>query len=140
MYTELAEQALMKPPTLVDVEERKIGSVIDKMKDAVNEGQLTRYAGYIEKALEEMNTGDEKENYINTLDVAAALLKMTFAQNNAQECPDLDNEDDDMGAEGGMVRFFINIGSIQKIQPRHIVESIASKTSLPGKLIGAIDI
>ena len=42
--------------------------------------------------------------------------------------------------EPGMVRLFINIGSKHKIQPKHIVESIASSTNLPGKLIGAIDI
>ena len=39
-----------------------------------------------------------------------------------------------------MVRFFINIGSISKVQPRNIIEAIASSTSLPGKYIGAINI
>ena len=131
---------LMKPPTQVDVEASKIGSILDKMKETVAEGQLTRYVGYIEKILEEINSSDDKENYLNTIDVAAALLKMISTQNGAQISPDLDNDDEEMGAEGGMVRFFINIGSTQKVQPKHIVESIASKTSLPGKLIGAIDI
>ena len=32
------------------------------------------------------------------------------------------------------------MGNKDRIQPRHIVEAIASKTSLPGKKIGAIDI
>lgn len=138
-YTK-SKVTLIKAPTLIDVEESKIGLVLEKIKETVAEGQLARYAGYIEKLLEEINSGDDKENYLNTLDIASALLKMLSAQSGTQSFPDLDNEDDESEAEGSMVRLFINVGSIQKVQPKHIVESIASKTSLPGKLIGAIDI
>ncbi|MDO8685472.1 MAG: DEAD/DEAH box helicase [Clostridiales bacterium] len=53
-----------------------------------------------------------------------------------------DEEDDDgnNGIEKGMSRLFINIGRSSNIQPRHIVESIASGAGLPGRLIGLIDI
>ena len=34
----------------------------------------------------------------------------------------------------------MNVGSMDNIQPKNIVQGIASKTSLSGKLIGAIDI
>jgi ATP-dependent RNA helicase DeaD len=74
------------------------------------------------------------------LDIAAALLKMLSSQDSGQTAPVHDTDDIDTGAEEGMVRLFMNIGNKNRIQPRHIVEGIASSTGLPGKLIGAIDI
>lgn len=131
---------LMKPPTLMDVEENKMSALLEKLKDVLTEGQLTKYVNSIEKFIGEIGSPTGDENYITTLDVAAALLKMLSEQtgNQAVSVPELD--DVDAGSEGGMVRLFINIGSNHKIQPRHIVEGIASNTGLPGKLIGAIDI
>lgn len=131
---------LMKPPTLMDVEENKMSALLEKLKDVLAEGQLTKYVNPIEKFIGEIGSPTSDENYITTLDIAAALLKMLSEQtgNQAVSVPELDDED--AGAEGGMVRLFINIGSNHKIQPRHIVEGIASSTGLPGKLIGAIDI
>ncbi len=133
---------LMKPPSLLDVEENKMGSILNRLKDTISEGQFDKYAGYIERMLEDENSGSAEENYITTLDVAAALLKMVWAQNNglASSTAAADEWDEDTGAEEGMVRFFINIGSVSQVQPRHIVESIASNTGVPGKLIGAISI
>ena len=49
-------------------------------------------------------------------------------------------EIEDTGAvEAGMVRLFINIGKKQNIGPGNIVGAITGETSLPGKLIGRID-
>ncbi|RCX17474.1 ATP-dependent RNA helicase DeaD [Anaerobacterium chartisolvens] len=132
----------MKPPSLTDVEENRIHIILDNLKTVLTEGNLTKYVGYIEKMLEDNGFDHTQDRYITTLDVAAAFLKMTLRQNGSKE-KELDADDDefgDTGAESGMVRFFINIGSSSKIQPRHIVESIASSTTLPGKLIGAINI
>jgi len=39
-----------------------------------------------------------------------------------------------------MARLFINVGRNHKIRARDIVEAIAGKTGMPGKLIGTIDI
>ena len=131
----------MKPPTLMDVEEKKSATVLEKVKKTLQEGDLSRYAAYINNMLEEANSHDGSDaGYITSMEIAAALLKMLSVQNST--LPELNPEidDEDTGAEKGMVRLFINIGRENKIQPRHIVESIASSTSLPGKLIGAIDI
>jgi ATP-dependent RNA helicase DeaD len=130
----------MKPPSMLDVEENKVNIIMDKVKETITEGQYKKYLGYVEKMLEEVNGSGKEENYLSTLDIAASLLKMVSDRNNSQasQAPDRDNED--TGAEEGMVRLFINIGSASQIQPKHIVESIASNTSIPGKLIGAINI
>lgn len=130
----------MKPPTLLDVEENKMSGVLEKVKDAIVQGHLNRYVEYIEKMLEDINSSNDEESYVTTLDVAAAILKMISGQSIQPAAPVVYGEDDDTGAEEGMVRLFINIGSISQVQPKHIVEGIASNTSLPGKLIGAINI
>lgn len=138
-YTKSSIQ-LVKAPSLMDVEERKMGNLLDRLKDAIQEGNLTRNIGYIEKFIEDVNSANSEESYITTLDVAAALLKMISGNSENQIDNVVDPDDYESGAESGMVRLFINIGSNHKVQPRHIVEGIASNTSLPGKLIGAIDI
>jgi ATP-dependent RNA helicase DeaD len=46
----------------------------------------------------------------------------------------------DTGAEPGMVRLFMNVGRKQKIGVKDVVGAIAGETSMPGRLIGKIDI
>lgn len=124
----------IKPPTLSDIEENKMTVLKEKIKKVIAEGQLTKNTRFIETLVEEINS-QSSEEIINTLDVAAALLKMHVGEINPT-IPELD----ETPSENEMVRFFINIGKDNKIQPAHIIESISSQTSLPGKLIGAIDI
>lgn len=135
---------LMKPPTLMYLEENKITSLMDKVKDTVAAGNLSKYINHVEKILDDTSSQDDGANYITTLEIAAALLKMTFEQNNTQPTKvqgvDDVEETEIHSTEEGMVRLFINIGRNNKVLPKHIIESIASSTSLPGKLIGAINI
>lgn len=131
---------LIKPPTPMDVEERKIGLIMTKVKDTLSEGNFSKYVSHIEKVLEESNSKDIDSTYVTTLEIAAALLKTIFDQNNDQNSKAEDIIEEDTVSRDGMVRLFINVGRTSKVQPKHIVESIASCTSLPGKLIGAIDI
>ena len=148
--------SLIKPPTIMDVEERKASALLEKLKDTLKENNYKKYVPYVERFLQELDDGGENDgSYIASLDVAAALLKLLSVQkgNQANHVPDIDDrdinyksfsdddfDDNNLGDNGEMVRFFINVGRKNGIQPRHIVESIASSTSLPGKLIGAIDI
>ncbi len=139
-YTKSSVQ-LIKPPTLMDVEENRMGVILDKVKTTIAEGHFSKFVNYVEKVMEEINADTTEDNYITTLDAAAALLKMVSDQSGNQVCPvpGIDDTDDEDSGEA-MVRLFINAGRKDKIQPKHIVESFASNTSLPGKLIGAIDI
>jgi len=129
-----------KPPTMVDVEESKIKNVLENLKSTITEDKLSKYVNYIEKILEDINISGETDNDITTLDIAAAFLKMTISQETSRNLEDLDYNFEDTGTKSGMVRLFINAGSKDKIQPRNILEGIASNTSLPGKLVGAINI
>lgn len=131
---------LIKPPSATDVEENKIGNMLDKLKDTLSEGEYAKYVSYVEKAIEDINSQNGEGSFITTLDAAAALLKMYALQTGNQIVPVPELDDAEAEFEGDMVRLFINIGSLNKIQPRHIIQSIANSTSLPGKLVGAIDI
>jgi len=135
---------LIKPPTMTDVEEKRIELIMNSVKETLSKGSFAKYVTHIENLLEESNSQDIDSNYITTHEIAAAMLKTILDQNSDQ------NSDQDVKtgniikkdivSKDDMVRLFINIGRNCKIQPNHIVESIASCTSLPGKLIGAIDI
>lgn len=132
---------LMKPPTLTDVEENRMGVLSDKLKNTLSHNQYSKYVGYIEKIVEETNaTVQDEGKYVTTLDIAAALFQMLSGPIPSKDdlVPEISEED--TGAEKGMVRLFINVGKNNKVQPGHIIESIASNAGLPGKLIGAIDI
>ncbi|MDP4181837.1 MAG: DEAD/DEAH box helicase [Bacillota bacterium] len=131
---------LMKPPTYSDVEENKMNSLMDTIKAAILEGQYDKYIGHIEKFVDTLNDQSDEKNFITSHDVAAVLLKLYSAQVGKQINPISEIDEAAPENDGDMVRLFINIGRSNKVQPRNIVESIASSTSLPGKLIGAIEI
>ena len=182
-YTK-AQIKLIKPPTLIDVEENKMAQLLEDVKAGVRKGHFAKYEKYIEKIMEDLNATDVEDEIVSTLDVASALMKM-FAESNSKETlahPELDSKDGfrannmrnnfgpaagrndrfdrndrndrfdrnnhgsrfgkegGRGKEDGMCRLFLNLGRGSQIQPNHIVESISSNTSIPGKKIGAIDI
>ncbi|MEA4987356.1 MAG: DEAD/DEAH box helicase [Anaerovorax sp.] len=124
----------MKPPTISDVEEVRLSLAAEKVVKALENGGYSKYTPVIEKILEDTyNT--------TTLDIAAALFQMAFEEleNRNYEHSDLD-EDHNQYSRGNMVRVFLNVGSMDKIQPKNIVQGIASLSTIPGKLIGSIDI
>jgi ATP-dependent RNA helicase DeaD len=147
---------LMKPPTMMDVEENKMGKLMISVKKIITDGELSRFSSYIEQTLEEMNSANDEESFVSPMEFAAALLKMVAEPNGPEpsssssssssssaslKSPEpFEGDDEDSGAEAGYVRLFINVGSKDHILPGNIVQSIASTSGLPGKLIGAIDI
>ncbi|MFU0824416.1 DEAD/DEAH box helicase [Clostridium sp.] len=117
-------------PSADDVEEFKMGIFMEKVKETIEAGHLGKYIDYIEKLLD--------EDYAS-IDVAAALLKMSTGEERKEEL-NLDDDLGDTGAEEGMVRLFINIGRNHKIQAKDVIGAIAGETGIAGKLIGKIDI
>ena len=115
-------------PTLDELEELKTNKLISEIEQVIENGDLERYYG----AIDQMTEGE-----MTSVDIAAALMKMTLEKDNPK--PEAD-EFADTGAEPGMVRLFINIGKNHGVDPRHIVGAIAGESGLPGKAIGSIDI
>ncbi|MFA6309658.1 MAG: DEAD/DEAH box helicase [Clostridia bacterium] len=130
-----------KPPSPEDVKEIKITKIFDDIKDIISDGKLTKFADYIENFIEESAVNEDPDNYITTLDIAAALLKSSMEQSYGVQAEKKSyDEFEDSLSENGMVRLFINVGRNVKIQPRNVVEAIASKSGISGKSIGAINI
>ncbi len=91
-FTKTTIQSL-KPPTLMDVEEIKINKIMDSLKVTIAKGQLSKYVTYIEKLLENTDLPNEPNNYLTTLDLAAALLKTIAEQRSNPENQSLDWDD-----------------------------------------------
>jgi len=72
---------LMKPPSLIDIEETKVREIYDGVKSILAGNQLDRYVSYIEKMMEEAAVAGVRENEATSLDMAAALLKMVIGKN-----------------------------------------------------------
>ena len=121
---------LKKAPSSEDVEEVRSNMFMEKIKEVMEEGDLSPYIASIERLAE--------EDYAS-IDIAAALLKMAIG-GKAREAQPEEKDFENTGGEPGMVRLFINIGRNQNIKPGDIVGGIAGETGIPGKLIGSIDI
>jgi len=124
----------MKPPSISDVEEVKQDSTVKQILTALEQGGHSKYNTIIEKILEESDDS-------TMMDIASVLYKMAFGGMDGRGYAESDLDEDEMEySSGGMARLFMNVGTLDNIQPKNIVQGIASKTSMPGKMIGAIDI
>lgn len=128
-----------KPPSMADVEESKINGISDRIKGIIAEGHLKRYVDYIEKLIEDTNSTNEEDDYITSLDIAAALLKLVSGNTEIEMKPQ-ETIDPELVSENGTVRLFINLGNVSGIQPRDLVDCISKNSSIPMKQIGSIDI
>lgn len=123
----------MQPPSISDVEEVKLDAAVNQVLNLLEEGGYSKYNKVIEKILTESDDA-------TSLDVASVLFKLAFDElDRNYENSDFDDDTTTYRKEG-MVRLFMNVGTLDNIQPKNIVQGIASKSSLSGKLIGAIDI
>jgi ATP-dependent RNA helicase DeaD len=126
-------------PSLKDVENIKTTLILEKVKDSIKEQGNEKYAQMAESLI-----ADD----ITSLDVAAALLKLLFAQDKKEQEERADvfaaqksSSYQNTGArESGMTRLFINIGRKDNVRPGDFVGAIAGETGLSGNLIGNIKI
>ncbi len=71
---------LTEPPTILDVEESKIGVLLKKVTETLNKGDYESYIPYIEQSVEQFNDANNRETNLTTMDFAAAVLKMLAGQ------------------------------------------------------------
>ncbi|PYG90331.1 ATP-dependent RNA helicase DeaD [Ruminiclostridium sufflavum DSM 19573] len=136
----------IKPPSINDVEEKKMSNILKSLKEKLEDEPISQFVGQIEKFAEDINSeasepGSSGDGFVTSIDIAAALLKLYIDQTGMQtnKVSEIDDASE-FTSEGDMVRFFINIGSENKIQPKHIIESLVASSGVPGKLVGSIDI
>lgn len=131
--TKIIQQKL---PTLSDIEEAKTNNFIDKVKETIEEGHLTKYINIVESMLE--------DDFV-AMDIAAALMKLHLADFSGDALDAIDDINfdgcDAYGDSGEKtVRLFINAGKKHKIRTKDVLGAIAGETGISGKVIGSIDI
>ncbi|MBN2558607.1 MAG: DEAD/DEAH box helicase [Clostridia bacterium] len=126
-----AKIKFMELPSGSDVEETKNNKFVDQVKEVLDGGGLEKHTKIVDKLME--------AGY-SSVDIAAAMMKMSIGNASAPARETDDSEFENSGGEPGMVRLFINIGRNQQIRPGDIVGAIAGETGMHGKLIGTIDI
>lgn len=118
-------------PSLADLAERQREIIKEKLVAMVNDHSLGEYKEIISDLLEDYDS----------VDLAAAALKMASMRDKDSGSASGSAEDyGDTGAEAGMVRLFINVGRMQNVTPADVVRTVATRSGIPGSLIGSIDI
>ena len=125
-----------------DVEEKKVSTFFNQVKEVVEAGHLTKQIQWLE------NFCSESEAEYGVVDIAAALLKIALGDEEKQEIVEEPSrsrkegrsKSKDTGASEGMIRLFINVGRNQRVQAKDILGAIAGEVGIPGKLVGTIDI
>lgn len=154
-------------PTLKDIEAGYTSTMIDKIKEEIDKGELSKFEKIVDGLLQEDYT---------SLDIAAALLKFYMVDNRLDGHQELDMVDygskqkssesrersndsrerstdsrdrdrsgsarprSGAGHTKGMTRLHINVGNNKGISPRHILSAIIQETDLNKKFVGDIDV
>lgn len=78
-YTK-AKITAVKPPTLLDIEESRMGALLKKAADFVVEGDYDSFIPYVEELQDAVNAQSADAPDMTTTEIAAALLKMLSAK------------------------------------------------------------
>ncbi|MBK0403122.1 DEAD/DEAH box helicase [Adhaeribacter sp. BT258] len=117
-------------PSSEDVSEIRTTLFLEQIKEVIAKGNLDKAVAKVERLLAQDFT---------SLEVAAALLKMTMRESKAKE----KSAEVSKGIEGpkpGMERIFVTMGKKDRVHPKDIIEAITEHTSIPANKIGDIDL
>jgi len=125
-----AQIKLEQVPSFADVSEVKTTLFLNQIKEMVEKGNLEKYVGRVQRLLDQ---GEE----ITSLDIAAALLKMTMKEDKSAQ-QSLDASKAAGTARPGFTRLFVTMGKKDRIHPRDIVDLISESSNLTGAKVGDI--
>ncbi|MGL4561597.1 MAG: DEAD/DEAH box helicase [Brevinema sp.] len=130
-----SEPKLMRMPSPKDVERIQNERMIEKLA-------LLAQAEDIQSYKEKINEWSSAAN-IDLIEIAASLLKMFTDERNGssdKKKKQISGQFSDTGAEQGMVRFFINVGRINRTTPKDIIQALVRECNLEGLHVGKINI
>ncbi|GGF06530.1 DEAD/DEAH box helicase [Hymenobacter cavernae] len=117
-------------PSFEDVSEVKTTLFLGQIKEMIEKGNLEKYVGRVQRLL-------DQEEDITSLDIAAALLRMTMKEDKQAE-KSLEAGRERGAVRPGFTRLFVTIGKKDRVHPRDIVDIIAENTALTGSKVGDI--
>ncbi|HLR32032.1 MAG TPA: helicase-related protein, partial [Fodinibius sp.] len=115
-------------PSAADVQKTRLAGVMDDLTEVLEKGNLRPFIEQIESFTDERFT---------TIEVAAALLKKSTAAPSQQDEADTKSTNYDGEA---MIKVHFNVGKKNNVYPGDLVGAIAGESSVPGNVIGNIDI
>ncbi len=114
-------------PSTADVRLSRMDGMMEEVVEVLEKGSLRTYIEQIE------GLGDDR---FTTIEIAAALLKMQTAGTESEEQAQQPANYDDTA----MIKMYFNVGKKNNVYPGDIVGAISGETSVPGNVIGNIDI
>ncbi len=130
-----SEPTLMRIPSHKDVEKIQNQRMIEKLTKLADHEDIGNYVSKIE---DWASIAD-----LEPTRLAAALLKMMTEDRNGtndKKKKKVDGSFANTGAEAGMVRFFMNVGRLNRTAPREIVQALVRECGITGSDIGKINI
>lgn len=125
----------MKAPAIKDIEERRLTKLLAEIKPTLGSYNKQKYYTALESFLE-----DEDNQSVTSLDVAASLLlkleEIIYPKEKHEPTDGTRSE----GRRKDSARIFLNIGTLDKIKNRHIVDLIKSVSPMSGREIQEISI
>jgi ATP-dependent RNA helicase DeaD len=117
-------------PTTADIAARRRELFKQSVAEALAQGELGEFLITVDELAEEYEPSE----------VAAAALKLLWAQQKTQVAAQEVDGSDGTPPEPGMARLFLTVGRQEGLRPTDLVGAIANEAGIPGKSIGAIDI
>ena len=135
--TTKSEPLMMKMPSQQDVDRIQATRTIEKLRETVLSEDI---ASYKQRVQEWAEIAD-----IDMHSIAAALLKMQSEDRDssgsgAKKKSANGGSYGDTGAEPGMVRFFVNVGRVNRVSPKDIIMALVRECNLSGSDVGKINI
>ncbi len=122
-----------KTPSESDVLEVRVQKTVQKAVSVMSHPNFDRFLAVTNDIV--------KAGKLTAAELSAALICMLNEEKKVEKKPQETREvSRKTGAQQGMARIFIGLGSLDKIRPRHLVELISSNTSVRGSEVGAVDI
>ena len=129
-------------PTLKDMEETYTTTMLDKIKEGIENEDLNKYKKTVDDLIEEGLT---------SVDIASILLKFHMdgdKSNKHQELSTVDFGRKSQGAKpsgpakrsGDMARLHINTGNKRGVRPRHLLAAIIQNAGINKEAVGKIDV
>lgn len=115
-------------PTAADVRVSRMAGMMDEVVDVLEKGDLRPYIEQVEGFADDRFT---------TIEMAAALLKMTTAESASEEPKQQEKGQYD---DSAMIKIYFNVGKKNNVYPGDLVGAIAGESGIPGDTIGNIDI
>ncbi|ONI39265.1 RNA helicase [Candidatus Epulonipiscium fishelsonii] len=139
-YTKTKIQKI-SPPSMEDIKENKIKSIIDEIKVEISKENTSKYLGYVDNLINEISADKNITSYeITAAFLSKSINNLTIGSSSKVRSDELEvNRDKGMINDKRYARLFINLGSKDKLQTAQLLKLIINNTSVKQKEMGKLD-